>query len=223
MYKDGDVQNALLRNEAVEWLDKPALSTRSGSPQKARSKVSTGATSPREGTSPTFRPRPSVKGTSSPQRKRSRLQAGSQGPQLPKAAKSGQSARRASTGQVPAQHADVHRPSASVQSEQQTSSRPGVVCRHASLMHQKHKLQDIVVFIRTLLLTGYETSVAPCTSDLICIMLANVGQEPERPMKCLCPYEQLHGCMLHVASFGSVAPPGSIPRSHQLALEVEGS
>ena len=52
MYKDGDVQNAMLRNEAVEWLDKPAPSARSGSPQKARSRASTGGTNPRRRVQP---------------------------------------------------------------------------------------------------------------------------------------------------------------------------
>ncbi|KAK9832914.1 hypothetical protein WJX74_001631 [Apatococcus lobatus] len=120
VYKDGDVQNAMLRNEAVEWLDKPASSARSGSPQKARSKVSSGATSHADGASPTSKARPSSKGPSSPQRKRSRLQSTSHGSQLPKVSKSGQSVRRAATGQ------DSFAPSASTQSDHQTSRRRDV-------------------------------------------------------------------------------------------------
>lgn len=121
MYKDGDVQNAMLRNEAVEWLDKPATSARSSSPQKARSKVSSGATSHADGASPTSKPRPCSKGPGSPLRKRSRLQNGPNGTTHPaRASRSGQSVRRASTGQ------DSCAPSASTQSEHQTSSRPGV-------------------------------------------------------------------------------------------------
>ena len=124
MYKDGDVQNAVLRNEAVEWLDKVASSARSGSPQKARSRASTGTHNPAEGSSPVSRVRPSSKAPCSPQRKKSRLQAGSQGSQPPRASKSGQSVRRASTGGDA--HAEQLRPAASVQ----TSRRPGAPCLH---------------------------------------------------------------------------------------------